>query len=787
LVCTHFSVLSHTLCPEIFSSSGSIALKEATIETVVALEGTDIQADGLETFAVLCMDDAGDVRLCMRKKFIPRFLSESSDPELADRLRTRILKVVLGRLINSHSIEEKMAALQIAGGLGRCDDTLIDVLLTLLDSDVPELRIAVFNCLDSVRCIRPDAIAAGLRFVHSSALNLRDAACVFAFNACVNQCMEVQGCDDGRAALDAAVWHLQHESRTGREIEKVRFAAVGLLRHAAAVLIRASQDTAVKHDSLDIKDTVATFLRSASCRRDTVELQRYAWTLLTDFFAMDEPDLALFTDCFSLSRPASSSAVMGRDVYDRSFMAELLPRIRVCNARDCSFLLEAMVVDKLLAHLFLEPVLRYAQIPDRELPRDWGRLHAAIRPRQPLVATLLAAEFTAAAGCAPPVVPPELQARTARPAAVARAIASTASVSSASVPAGGAARSAATPSALAQAMAASATVATGVAVANAPLLVRNAPTDTASSEALVAAERKAQTLEKTLAAITAQFNEAKDKLSQSQKVGRDERRARLLLEERCRELSTKLKQQQARLQRMEEAHAATEVASPAHAPTLSTATASASAGPMSAPFPSMRSSGPSDGPSAATPVAPVAGDTRSSPLLLRSAPSTTAATPTSKARSPSPEALPTSSQDGPATSRAPRKKWERPTSMVLPSASAPSLGECVCVCVCVCVLPSHHLPGLNVADTRGKSLHAPKKVNAGASVISCTHIHTHSHTCTHTHTHTHTSLTSPRVRCRATRVAARMSAPKPPPHPLLHQPSHRRPPIPSRQWKYPRR
>eukprot|EP00048_Salpingoeca_helianthica_P010958 m.157080 g.157080 ORF g.157080 m.157080 type:complete len:1321 (-) comp15161_c3_seq1:27-3989(-) len=578
-----------TALQEIFGAAGNVALKDATIDTVVQLANTDLLAEGLEAFAVLCLDDSGDVRSNMRKKFFPRFLGEHSDPALAEGLRNRLVKVLLGRLINSRSYEEKLSALQVAGTVGRCDDTLVDVLLTLLESDLAEVRIAVLACLDAVRCTRPDAIAAGLRFVHSSTLTLRDAACIFAFNACVNGHVAVGVTDDGRAAIDAAVWHLHHETRVGREIEKVRYAAISLLRHAAAMLIRASHDASVKHDSLDIKDTIAVFLRGQSCRRDSLELQRHAWTLLTDFFAMDESDLALFTDCFSLSRSATTSAALGRDTYDRALMAELLPRVRVCSARDCSCLLESMAVDKLLAHLFVEPVLRYAQIPDRELPRDWGRMHAALRPRHPLVATLLAAEFTAAMGCAPPVVPTELQPRAPGPASkgqsrgAATSTGASAGPSAADTPAPHATASAVVPSpaaatragsAIAQAMAASAGLAAGVGVTGAPVLMRNAvdPAAAAAAESLAAAERRVHTLEKTVAALNTQLGETREKLAGSQKVGRDERRARLLLEERCRELSSKLKHTQTKLQKMEEMAAA------APAPTTPAASA-----PVAAP------------------------------------------------------------------------------------------------------------------------------------------------------------------------------------------------------------
>lgn len=193
-------------------------LKLAAIDTVTELEGSDLLSEGLALFAVLSLDGAADVRAAMKKKFFPRFLGDNSDPSLADSLRAKLVQVVLSRLINCESMHEKMAALQVAGLVGCCDGTLTDVLLTLLEADSQDIRISVLTALDSLHCTRPDAVAASVRFLHSSSDALRDAASVFAFNACVAGNVAVGVAPEAFPVVDAAVWHLSQESRTGREV-----------------------------------------------------------------------------------------------------------------------------------------------------------------------------------------------------------------------------------------------------------------------------------------------------------------------------------------------------------------------------------------------------------------------------------------------------------------------------------------------------------------------------------------------------------------------------------------
>ena len=130
-------------------------MKLKAIETVTALvlgPGDAMLADGLEIFMALCLDESADVRALMRKKFVPRFVDNADSTPVASALRARLVRLVLSRLINGCSFEDKTIALQVVGSIGRSEPVLVETLLTMLEGDSPETRTLVLQCLHALRC-----------------------------------------------------------------------------------------------------------------------------------------------------------------------------------------------------------------------------------------------------------------------------------------------------------------------------------------------------------------------------------------------------------------------------------------------------------------------------------------------------------------------------------------------------------------------------------------------------------------------------------------------------------
>lgn len=513
---------------------GNANMKTTVIETLAAVPAEGLRADGLENFLVLCLDPATEVRQLMRRKVLARFMASSDTGPLATHLRARLASLVLQRIINGSGVEDRLVALDMVSSIGTGPPLLGDTLVTMLAGDCLDTRVRVLQSLAAISFTRADAVEATLRFLHVSVLRLRDAACVFAFGAFVASSMATTlggagpsatgtTVEAARSIVEAAMWALQNDERSDAEASTVRHAALGLLRTVAAAQIRLGQGATVKLDELDIKECVSTFLKGAVAKRETPDVQRLGWTLLTDFFSVDDADVVLLTDSFAASR--NPNAARARDTYSRQLMADILPRVVVRSERDCSCLLEAMCTDRLLAQLFCEPVLRYAQI-GRDRPSEWGRLHTVLRARMPLIASVLAAELAQPGGCTARPPPPELAPAPAAPTTVSGAASAVAGPSPAPAPA-----PAPSP-------------APAPASVPAASSVKSEAKDAGQGEAIKAAERRIAVLERTCREQATQLTELKEKLATAQKTSRDERRARLLVEERGRELAAKIKHMQ---------------------------------------------------------------------------------------------------------------------------------------------------------------------------------------------------------------------------------------------------
>lgn len=466
----------------------------------------------------------------MRQKVLSRFMAADSDAALAQALRASIAQLVLGQIINGTALPSRLAAVEAAGLVGHTHTTLVDTLVALLATESIDVRVQVLHSLAVMGCARSDAVEASARFMHASLPHLRDAACRFLFKAFIVGNMAVAPDGVAHSIIEAALWVLGRDERAGRDAGSMRLAAVHLLRAVAAVQIRVAQGQAVKDDQLDIKMHVTQFLRGSVALCDAADVQRAAWTLFTDFFALDEADIPLLTEAFV------SKAVPGagpRLTYDRAFMATIVPRVIVRGERECSAVLEAMCTDRVLGHLLCEPVLRYAQL-SHERPADWGRLHSILRTRQPAVAAILAAEIVSPQGCVPRPLPPELATPSARPMDASSGKDATCSKDVA----------AETPVLAAQASAGSGTTG-GAGPAVAP----------GTADTIKQLEKRVAGLDRALRDQAAQLAEARTAVVASQKIARDERRALLLKEEHARELEAQVKHLTARLARAEEAAA----------------------------------------------------------------------------------------------------------------------------------------------------------------------------------------------------------------------------------------
>lgn len=340
----------------------------------------DLNSDAVIDTILWCLLDPAD---SIRQRGI-RIIRGLIAGDLAGPARRRMADQLLQWLVND--TERRLAVIVAIGEVRSTNPVITEVLTALLNNADSDVRLATLRTLSQLGVSSASAIATAQRFLHASDVKLRDACSEFVFHAVSLAARRAEALECSAAVVTAAAWCLREGSNT-----RVREAALLMLRDVAMIAIE-SVDDGIKYaaDEHQLKDCLQVYL-DLRAGADDVAVQRVALNFWVECFAMEPDDVHFLKQLFDKADEGNG----GTTQCDLRAVAQTLQSVVLRTEEDAEAVLGAVAAAPYLLPYFMNPLIRYSQLPGRAIPEVWEQVYSKLKIANPILTSLLAAEFIA--------------------------------------------------------------------------------------------------------------------------------------------------------------------------------------------------------------------------------------------------------------------------------------------------------------------------------------------------------------------------------------------------------
>eukprot|EP00042_Codosiga_hollandica_P054558 m.740879 g.740879 ORF g.740879 m.740879 type:complete len:2074 (-) comp58934_c0_seq2:142-6363(-) len=369
-------------------------LKLLLISLAVAMREASVSFDLIQQATVLLTDKQATVRTEAAKMFEAYFHQELKQPATSNShlLQHVLLEMFRSELVNAMTVNQKVVAMQSLAQLKISNAVLEFILISLLDHPDITIKTTALNTLADLHIHSAQAINKAKKYLHASVDALKDAASVFVFTAASIELRVNHVVLYDNEIINTAIWCLATDQRDKDELISLRKAALLFLREIARQKVEENsiEDGNVKTDEFNLKQCLYNYLHN-NAKRDTATIQRFAWRFFVEFFIMEAADYKLLAESFRSSRLPSPGR--SRQTFDRDVMVDTLALVEVRSQEDFEYLVHASVGNELMAFVHANSLLVYASSTEREAHHVKLPVVDELRETVPLVGMLLLNAF----------------------------------------------------------------------------------------------------------------------------------------------------------------------------------------------------------------------------------------------------------------------------------------------------------------------------------------------------------------------------------------------------------